>query len=158
MTIVIIFTIILLAGEFYLILTWQLSKTIAVLEEFCEFKAMARSKALVKGKMRMVIKLFIVLSFPMEVVQLVFSRLLIQSTIIRIVGKLVLIIIWMLLISLFLLVSLVAQTVLYFVCKSYHQKLAEKLSISDHLQRYLLADYDPLKVEDAVRTENLQIV
>ncbi|XP_011658451.1 uncharacterized protein LOC105436010 [Cucumis sativus] len=158
MTIVIIFMIIFFAGDLYLILTWQLSKTVAVLEELCGFKAMARSKALVKGKMRMVIKLFSLLSLPIEVVQLVFSHFLVQSTIVGIVGKLVLIIIWMLLLSFFLLVSLVAQTVLYFVCKSYHQELAEKLSISDRLQRYLLTHYDPLKVEDDVPTEKLQIV
>ncbi|XP_038885963.1 uncharacterized protein LOC120076266 [Benincasa hispida] len=159
MTIAIIFMIIFFVGTSYLLLIWQLSKVVAVLEELCEFKEMAKSKALVKGKMRMVIKLFIVLSFPIEVVQLVFSHLVIQSTIIGIVGKVVLIIIWMLLFSLFLLVTLVAQTVLYFVCTSYHHENVDKSSLLDlHLQRYLLADYDPLKVDDDVRAEKLQIV
>lgn len=151
MIIAFIFIIIIYVGTLYLTLIWELSKIVAVLEELCGFKAMAKSKALVKGKMRMVFKLFIMLCFPTEVVQLVFSYLVIQSTIIGIVGKVVLIIIWMLLFSLFFLVTLVAQTVLYFICKSHHHEIVQNLSPSDHLQRYLLVYHDSLKDDEKLQ-------
>ncbi|CAK9313795.1 unnamed protein product [Citrullus colocynthis] len=150
-TIAFIFIITIYVGTLYLTLIWQLSKIVAVLEELCGFKAMAKSKALVKGKMRIVFKLFIMLCFPIEVVQLVFSYLVIQSTIIGIVGKVVLIIIWMLLLSLFFLVTLVAQTVLYFICKSHHHEIVQNSCLSDHLQRYLLVDHDSLKDDEKLQ-------
>ncbi|KAA8538335.1 hypothetical protein F0562_027842 [Nyssa sinensis] len=44
--------------------------------------------------------------------------------------------------------GLVIQTVLYFVCKSYHHENIDKSTLSDHLEVYLLGEYVPLKAKD----------
>jgi hypothetical protein len=46
-----------------------------------------------------------------------------------------------------ILFGLVIQTVLYFVCKSYHHENIDKSSLSDHLEVYL-GEYIPLKSKD----------
>ena len=43
--------------------------------------------------------------------------------------------------------GLVVQTVLYFVCKSYHHENIDKSALSEHLEGYL-GDYVPLKSKD----------
>ncbi|XP_023536182.1 uncharacterized protein LOC111797427 [Cucurbita pepo subsp. pepo] len=154
-----IFLIMFFIGTFYLISIWKLSDVVAVLEGLCGFKAMAKSKGLVKGKVRMVKKLVMALSLPVGVVQYVFFCLVVQPTCIGMVGKGVLVIIWILSFSVFFLVTQVAKTVLYFVCKLDHDEIVDKLALSDHLRVHLLENYnDPLKVDDHVRIEKLQVV
>lgn len=46
-----------------------------------------------------------------------------------------------------ILLGLVAQTVVYFVCKSYHHESIDKSSLADHLEVYL-GEYVPLKGRD----------
>jgi uncharacterized membrane protein len=43
--------------------------------------------------------------------------------------------------------GLVIQTVIYFVCKSYHHENIDKSALSDHLEVYL-GEYVPLKSKD----------
>jgi hypothetical protein len=51
------------------------------------------------------------------------------------------------------LMGLLTQSVLYFVCKSYHHESIDKSSLSDHLEVYL-GDYEPLKSSN-IQMENL---
>jgi hypothetical protein len=43
--------------------------------------------------------------------------------------------------------ALVVQTVVYFVCKSYHHESIDKSNLSDHLEVYL-GEYVPLNAKD----------
>ncbi|KAF3439395.1 hypothetical protein FNV43_RR17672 [Rhamnella rubrinervis] len=52
--------------------------------------------------------------------------------------------------------GLVIQTVLYFVCKSYHHENIDKSALSDHLEVYLLGEYVPLKSKD-VQLEQVHV-
>ncbi|XP_030520059.2 uncharacterized protein LOC115733547 [Rhodamnia argentea] len=47
-----------------------------------------------------------------------------------------------------LLFAPVVQTVIYFVCKSYHHENIDKSPLVDHLEVHLLADYLPPKADD----------
>ncbi|WVZ14091.1 hypothetical protein V8G54_011657 [Vigna mungo] len=51
--------------------------------------------------------------------------------------------------------QLVIQTVLYFVCKSYHHQNIDKSSLSDHLEVYH-GEYEPLKAKD-VQMEEIHV-
>ncbi|KAL0369300.1 UNVERIFIED_CONTAM: hypothetical protein Scaly_1148900 [Sesamum calycinum] len=53
----------------------------------------------------------------------------------------------LLLLSKLILFGLVVQTVIYFVCKSYHHENIDKSALSDHLEVYV-GDYVPLKGKD----------
>ena len=52
-----------------------------------------------------------------------------------------------LLLCAFVLFALVVQTVVYFVCKSYHHESIDKSNLSDHLEVYL-GEYVPLTAKD----------
>ena len=56
------------------------------------------------------------------------------------------VVMWVLLVGVILL-GLVVQTVVYFVCKSYHHESIDKSSLADHLEVYL-GEYVPLKGRD----------
>ncbi|KAL0556425.1 hypothetical protein IC582_004939 [Cucumis melo] len=139
-TIFFFFSISYCIGVWYLTTIWQLSSVVAVLEKSCGFKAMAKSKGLLKGKMKMVIMLWV-------------------STW---VGRSILGICWVLLFMVFLLVKLVLETVVYFVCKLHHGERVDKLALWNHLQGYISPHhYDQLKVDDdnnSVQLENIEAV
>lgn len=146
-------------AAWYLMSIWGLSSVVSALElDCCGFKAMAKSKALVEGRMRMVLKLLALLNLPLVVVQFVFYYLVVQSATTGAVGRGILGIVWVLLFLVLYLVKLVAETVLYFVCKSYNHESVDKSALSDHLQGYLMAEYVELKVEDDVQLQKLQVV
>ncbi|XP_022153698.1 uncharacterized protein LOC111021151 [Momordica charantia] len=137
----------------YLTIIWQLSGVVSVLEESCGFEAMARSRALVKGKMMMVVNLMALLSFPCVVVQVLSSYMVFEAAAAAVKGIFGIVLVMSFL--LFVLVKLVAETVVYFVCKSCHHESVHKLALSGHL----LAEYIPLKVDDDdVQLEKLQVV
>lgn len=144
-------------GIWYLTTIWQLSSVVSVLEESYGFKAMAKSKALLKGNMKMVIKLWMLLDLPLGVIQFVFLHYLVVRS--AWVDRGILGICWVLLFLVFFLVKLVLETVVYFVCKLYHCENVDKLALWNHLQGYRSAHhYDQLKVDDEVQLEKLQVV
>ncbi|KAG6607696.1 hypothetical protein SDJN03_01038, partial [Cucurbita argyrosperma subsp. sororia] len=155
LTFAIIVTIIVFMGTFYLTLIWRLSYAVSILEEFCGFKAMAKSKGLVQGKMMINIKLSMFLILSMGGFELGFYYMIFHTPL---VGKILLEIVLVVLFSFFFLFGLVAMSVFYFVCKSYHLEIVDKLSGSDHLQSYPSVEYYPLKVDDHTPIEKLQVV
>ncbi|XP_022153703.1 uncharacterized protein LOC111021155 [Momordica charantia] len=142
--IVAVFTILYMTALWYLVMIWKMANVVSVLEESSSgFRAMARAKALLKGKMVVAtesvdtsalsdhLKGYLSAEYvPLNVEDYVQ------------VEKL-----------------LVAGIVLYFVCKSYHQESVDKSALFDHLQGYLSTGYVALEAEDDVHIiEKLQVV
>lgn len=149
------------AAFWYLAIIWQLSSVVSALEtSSCGFSAMARSRALLKGKMAAAVILVLSLSLTLGTVNVVFNRMVVRSGApTGVVGKGILGIIWLLSFLVIVLIRLVAGIVLYFVCKSYHQESVDKSALFDHLQGYLSTGYVALEAEDDVHIiEKLQVV
>ncbi|CAN0928536.1 hypothetical protein LINGRAHAP2_LOCUS36555 [Linum grandiflorum] len=136
-------------GFLYFTIIWQLASVVSVLEDSYGFRAMSKSRALLKGKTWLATFIFFKLSFTFIVIQVLFDKLVIHGWSNRVgpttrvaagIGSL------LLLLKVFLF-GLVIQTVLYFVCKSYHHENIDKSALSEHLEGYL-GDYVPLKSKD----------
>lgn len=136
-----------LVGFFYLTIIWHLSNVISVLEESCGFRAMMKSKALMKGKMWVAAVILFKLNTSFYIVERVFQRLVVHGWSLGAGNRICYGIICLLLLSMLTLFGLVIQTVIYFVCKSYHHENIDKSALSDHLEVYL-GDYVPLKSKD----------
>ncbi|XP_022153696.1 uncharacterized protein LOC111021149 [Momordica charantia] len=145
-----------LAGAFFLTVIWQLSSVVSVLEDCCGFGAMAKSYALLKGNLGVAAVIILVLSLPLATVRFVFGNLVAHTTSLGLLTKGILGIFCFLLFFLFFLFKLVTETVLYFVCKSYHHENIDKSALSDHLEVYLLGEYVPLRPRD-VQLEKFQV-
>ncbi|KNA20593.1 hypothetical protein SOVF_050970 [Spinacia oleracea] len=137
----IVMAILFVAGIFYMITIWQLANIVSVLENIRGFKALKRSKELIKGKMGTSFAItFVMLLWAIPNVVLV-QKLAGFGTIERICLEF-----FMILFGTFItLYCLVIQTVFYFVCKSYHHE-----SIDDDLGEYLPLKTGSMKIEDQV--------
>lgn len=152
--VLVILLIIYCVGLLYITIVWHLASVISVLEEIYGIKAMIKSKNLIKGKLGVAVALFILLACCFAGIQLLFEALVVldlsQGWGIRIgIGILCFLLLFKL-----LLIGLVIQTVLYFVCKSYHHENIDRPSLSEHLEAYL-GDYTSLKAAN-VQMEQLQ--
>ncbi|XP_021850769.1 uncharacterized protein [Spinacia oleracea] len=129
-----------MAGISYMNMIWQLANVVSVLEKSRGFKALKRSKELIKGKMGTSFAMVLVIllcTIPNAVlVQKLAGFGTIESVCLEIF-----IAFWGTLITLY---ALVVQTVFYFVCKSYHRENIDKSSLADHLDEYP-EEYVPLK-------------
>ncbi|PIN20795.1 hypothetical protein CDL12_06519 [Handroanthus impetiginosus] len=141
----VLLTIIYLIGVFYIVIIWQLAIVVSVLEESYGLNAMAKSQALIKGKMGVFVAVFSIDGLCFFGIQLMFQGLVvfgdygIRTRIGFGILSLVLTSIWMLF-------EIVVQTIIYFVCKSYHNENIDKSSLADHLEGYF-GEYVPLKVQ-----------
>lgn len=134
-------------GFVYLSVVWHLASVVSVLEDVYGIQAMLKSKELIKGKMVLSCGVFLIFAVLFVVSQLVFQILVVLGSSKFIGLRIVLGIICFLLLFKVFLFGLVAQTIVYFVCKSYHHQNIDKSSLSDHLEVYL-GDYVPLKAQD----------
>jgi hypothetical protein len=130
--ITIVLAILFVVWFVYIYMIWNLASVVSVLEESKGCKAMKKSKFLIKGHLWVSIALFVFqafafwgISFGYEVVM--FSNLNLGIKIL--VG----ILCFLLMVILFLVV-LVIQTVIYFVCKSYHNENINRTLLGDHLE------------------------
>ncbi|KMT09159.1 hypothetical protein BVRB_6g132650 [Beta vulgaris subsp. vulgaris] len=133
-----------LIGFTYISIIWQLASVVSVLEDTYGIQAMTKSKDLIKGKMGISSAMFLIFTICLVGIEMLFQ----QSEVIdwRINGVLVKLgygILCLLLLTLLFLFGLVVQTVIYFVCKSYHHENIDKSSLADHLEGYL-GEYIPL--------------
>ncbi|KAB5568521.1 hypothetical protein DKX38_002314 [Salix brachista] len=143
----IVLLVLYLMGFVYLTIIWQLASAVSVLEEVCGFKAMTKSRALIKGKMWTAIIIFFNLTITSTVVHMAFQNLVVHGVSMNMAGRVFLgVICSALFLGLFLL-GFVTQTVIYFVCKSNHHENIEKSALSDHLEAYH-GEYAPLKSKD----------
>lgn len=144
-------------GFVYMTIIWQLASVVSVLEDSYGFKAMIKSKDLIKGKMFVVTVIFFMLNLSLVMIYWVFRARVVfgfwkASGTIRMIGYGAL---CLLLLFKLILFGLVLQTIVYFVCKSYHHENIDKSALSDHLEAYL-GEYVPLKAQD-VQLEEYQV-
>lgn len=144
-----IFLLILyVVGFVYMTIIWQLASVVSVLEEVRGIKAMVKSKKLLKGNMWVATIIFFTLIVFSAVLQYSFQALVVLGNSFGTVGRVAYGILCLLLLFKLILFALVIQTVLYFVCKSYHHENIDKSALSDHLEVIYLGDYVPLKSKD----------
>lgn len=152
--IILALALVYLVGLVWISVVWHLASVVSVLEEACGLAAMQRSMDLVRGKMRIAATVFVIMNLSFVGIELLFRRIVVVgevSTVVR-VGFATAI---LGLISVVVLFALVAQTVLYFVCKSYHHESIDKSALADHLEVYL-GEYLPLKEKD-VQMEHVNV-
>lgn len=128
---------------------------VSVLENSYGVKAMIKSRELLKGKMGLGILIFLVLNVIFIVIQILFKVEVVQGWRLGSMERTAFGIVCFSLLSVFFLFGLVIQTVLYFVCKSYHHENIDKSALSDHLEAFL-GEYVPLKARD-VQLEQYQV-
>lgn len=138
-----IITILFMVGFFYMTMIWQLANVVSVLEKNCGFKALKKSKELIKGKMGTSFAILLTINLCAMPILLVH-----KFAVFGIIGRICLEILSVVLFgTLLTLYGLVVQTIFYFVCKSHHRESIDESSLADHLDVYL-GEYAPLKIED----------
>ncbi|KAL3737253.1 hypothetical protein ACJRO7_026080 [Eucalyptus globulus] len=137
-----------LVGFVYMTIVWQLASVVSVLEEDYGVKAMIKSKNLIKGKIVVSIIIFFVLNISFFLIQFAFRSWVVYDRLAGTLSRSGYGILCFFLLSMLMLLGLVVQTVIYFVCKSYHHENIDKSVLSDHLDVYLLGEYVPLKSKD----------
>ncbi|KAK8572278.1 hypothetical protein V6N12_028334 [Hibiscus sabdariffa] len=144
-----------LVGFLYMTMVWQLASVVSVLEEAYGFQAMMKSKNLIKGKLWVSIVIFVKLIVGFGIIQTAFEALVVEGSSLGMAKRAFYATLCLLLLSKLILFGLVVQTVIYFVCKSYHHENIDKSVLSDHLAVYL-GEYVPLKAKD-VQLEQFQV-
>lgn len=136
-----------LAGLVYISLVWQLASVVSVLEDDYGMKAMKKSKALIKGKTGVAVAMFLVLVVCFIGIQVVFEIGVLFYWSMSAEMRIGIPVLCFLMLFMVVLFGLVAQTVIYFVCKSYHHENIDKSCLADHLEVYL-GEYVPLTAKD----------
>ncbi|GKV23362.1 hypothetical protein SLEP1_g33098 [Rubroshorea leprosula] len=137
-------------GFIYLSIVWYLACVVSVLEESYGLKAIMKSRQLIRGKLIIVMVIFFKLNLSFLLVRYAFQMLVVYGRwgLVPMVDRVSYAILCFLVLSMLNLFGLVIQTVIYFVCKSYHHENIDKMELSNHLEVYLLAEYVPLKGQD----------
>lgn len=134
-------------GFVYLTLVWQLASVVTVLEDSYGIQAMMKSKELIKGKMVLSLLIFFMLNVSFILIRVLFKKVVVNGWKLGSVDRTVYGVLCFLLLSGLFLFGLVLQTVLYFVCKSYHHENIDRSALADHLEVYQ-GEYVPLKDRD----------
>ncbi|KAH6833720.1 hypothetical protein C2S53_009646 [Perilla frutescens var. hirtella] len=143
-----------LIGFLYITIVWHLATVVSVLEESYGLNAMAKSQELIKGKMGVSFAVFFVIGVCFFMIHLMFGVFVVQGE--GGIGERVGYgIVSLVLLSILMLFGLIAQTIIYFVCKSYHHQNIDKSLLADHLGGYL-GEYVPLKSKD-VQLEHFEV-
>ncbi|GMI71267.1 hypothetical protein like AT4G19950 [Hibiscus trionum] len=145
----VVFAVLYLVGLLYLTVIWHLASVVSVLEEGYGFNAMVKGKNLIKGNALVGVVIFLILGMGAGGVQFAFQRLVMQGNESGsgMGGRVVYAMLCLFVHSTLSLLGLVIQTVIYFVCKSYHHENIDKSALSDHLEAYL-GEYVPLMPKD----------
>jgi hypothetical protein len=142
------------SGLAYISIVWSLACVVSVLEDFKGIKAVSRGKSLLKGNVRVAAGSFFLLTACSVAIGTVYDNvvvLFVSDLWIKIgVGFACYQLLFMV-----ILIGLVVQTVVYFVCKSYHHENVDKPLLADHLDAFL-GDYVPLKTKD-VQLERISV-
>ncbi|KAL7102022.1 hypothetical protein ACP275_08G093400 [Erythranthe tilingii] len=151
----ILFGVCYFAGLFYITIVWHLATVVSVLEESYGLNAMSKSQALIKGKMWVSFAVFFVVGVFFFGIQLIFEFLVVVGDGEGVGTRVGFGIFCLVLMSIWMLFGLITQTIIYFVCKSYHHENIDKSSLADHLGGYL-GEYVPLKSKD-VQLEQFEV-
>ncbi|KAF8404360.1 hypothetical protein HHK36_009243 [Tetracentron sinense] len=145
--VLVILMILYFIGFVYMSIVWQLASVVSVLEDTYGIQAMIKSKALIKGKMWVSSAIFLMLNLSFIFIQVAFENLVVHGEFQGMGSRIGYGILCFFLLFKLILFGLVIQTVIYFVCKSYHHENIDKSSLADHLETYL-GEYVPLKGKD----------
>jgi len=129
----------------YFNLVWHLASVISVLEESYGIGALKKSAELIKGKRRVACVVFVVYGMCTIFVVSLFNIFVnsndhVNNYFGRFFFGLFLLLLW----TCVHLIGILIQTVVYFVCKSYHNENIDRYALSEHLDGYL-GEYVPLK-------------
>lgn len=142
-------------GFLYISLIWQLACVVSVLEDFYGLKAMRKSRDLIKGKVGISLLVFLVLGVSAVGVHLLFEGLVVGRVQKTFLFRISFGVFCLSLETVLMLLGFIVQTIIYFVCKSFHHENIDKSSLSDHLEEYL-GEYVPLKSKD-VQLQQFQV-
>ncbi|KAJ8771665.1 hypothetical protein K2173_026842 [Erythroxylum novogranatense] len=115
--------ILYLTGLMYITIVWHLGNVISVLEEVYGIKALKKSRNLLKGKIGVVVALFIILGAFFGGTQTFYKILVLHIWPMSMLIKFCVGLACLLLMVMVVLVGLVVETVLYLVSKSYKNSL-----------------------------------
>ena len=159
MSVLFVVLVLYLMGLLYMTIIWQLAYTVSVMEDSYGFQAMKRSNQLLKGKVGVSIIILLKLGLLYYMLQKALERVVVNEEKLGVVNRLAYGSVGLSLLLLLSLFERVVQTIIYFVCKSYHQEYVDKLDLLDHLQVYSQEYYDvPLKGENHDLLKQLGLV
>ncbi|KAJ8765346.1 hypothetical protein K2173_012043 [Erythroxylum novogranatense] len=139
--VLVLLLILYLVGFMSITIIWHLASVVSVLEETYGIKAMIKSKNLIKGKVGVSVTIFVSLGLCLLAIQFMYQSLVVLGLPEIDLGiRIGIGILCFLLLFQVILYGFVLQTVLYFVCKSYHHQNIDKSLLADHLDNYL-GDY-----------------
>ncbi|KAK1388952.1 ATP-binding cassette sub-family A member like [Heracleum sosnowskyi] len=142
----IIFLLIYLSVVVYFTFVWQLlASIISVLEDVYGIQAMLKSKNLIKGKTRVCAAIYLIYSICFLGADRSFKASVVGVD--SVWGKIFYACLWSMIMSVLILFGLVIQTIIYFICKSYHHENIDKSFLADHLEA-CQGEYDPLDTKD----------
>lgn len=152
--ILIVLAIVYVVLFIYISVVWHLASVISVLEDDYGIQSMLKSRELIKGKTGVSMAIFCFLNICFITIQVGFeSHVVIGKH--SLVERTIYGILFFLLLSVLILFSLTVQTIIYFICKSFHHENIDKSLLANHLEVYL-GDYLPLKSKD-VQLQNFDI-
>ncbi|XP_024375619.1 uncharacterized protein [Physcomitrium patens] len=130
---------------FYFNVVWHLASVVSVLEDSYGINALKKSTELIKGKRWVGCCVFLIYTVCTFVVLFMYNVTVrshhhVHSLFGRVFFGLVLLLLW----TAVTLIGILVQTVVYFVCKSYHHESIDRYALSEHLDGYL-GEYMPLK-------------
>lgn len=149
-------TLTYLSGMVYISIVWHLASVVSVVEDSYGIAAMRKSKSLIRGKEWTVATIFIVVQFHLAGVELAFGNRVVRGGDMDVGVRLGFGAVITVMLTLVVLVALVVQTVVYFVCKSYHHESIDKSSLANHLEVYL-EEYTPLTDKD-VQLQQIHVI
>ncbi|XP_026437827.1 uncharacterized protein LOC113336049 [Papaver somniferum] len=109
-------------GLMYITSVWNIAMVISVLEKSHGTKAMVKSIKLIKGKIWVSCAVFLALEIIFAGITFTYSLLVVAGDILDLVGEVFVGIVCYMLATVLIHFSLVIQTVVYFVCKAYHNE------------------------------------
>ncbi|PIA32613.1 hypothetical protein AQUCO_04400064v1 [Aquilegia coerulea] len=147
-----------LIGFVYISIIWSLANVVSLLEDLKGYNAIKKSKALLKGKRLLASSLFVLIFLPVVVVQIAFLiiDLVVYEEGLRWlfspekVGTLYAILTSGLILLVLIPLGLIIQTIVYFVCKSYHHESIDKSYLANRLEFFLPAAAQVQQVETNV--------
>ncbi|KAI3907038.1 hypothetical protein MKW92_050891 [Papaver armeniacum] len=145
---VVILLIPYMIGAIYISLIWYVASIVSVLEDIRGIKALKKGKNLIKGNFWIVFITFFLLLICNIATVFSFSSLVVHGESLAVVVRVILGICYFLLLVIVIHFGLVTQTIVYFVCKSYHKENIDKSSLSDLLDDYYLGYYVPLNKDE----------
>lgn len=129
----IVLLLLYLSASIYISVVWHVACVVSVLEEDRGYKALVKGKNLVKGKLGISLFIFFLI-FVFYVGTLIVYQVFVAyywffyNWLIGLACLIFLIFV--------VLFELVAQTMIYFVCKSYHHESINRPALADHLEEY----------------------